>query len=282
MDNLHLKEYISIGEMAKLSKVSTKTLRYYDRIELLIPSYIDIETNYRYYTEKDLILLNAIKKLKFQGFSLSEIKELLTDFSLQDFINQYSSKIESINNEIQGLIKKKERMTIRRKLLNNAQNILRHKKHEIDIEINTFQIKKAYCISKKNINFSLSGMLEICNELLQVAEKQNLDILEPFFVIVKTQLKDFTLHDCDIDFCVYINSDKENNFTHNKEIESGEYVEFNFIGPNFSRIKSNVLNWIEKNNVKISGYPIFNFIYGIEHARDINNIVIKALIKVNK
>ena len=45
-----IKDKYSVGEAARLSNVSTKTLRYYDEIQLIIPD-IDENNNYRYYTK---------------------------------------------------------------------------------------------------------------------------------------------------------------------------------------------------------------------------------------
>ena len=55
------KELLSIGEMAKLNGVGIKALRYYEKIGLLLPAYVNKETGYRYYTlnqsaEIDIIL----------------------------------------------------------------------------------------------------------------------------------------------------------------------------------------------------------------------------------
>ena len=41
-----IKDKYSVGEAARLSNVSTKTLRYYDEIQLIIPD-IDENNNYR-------------------------------------------------------------------------------------------------------------------------------------------------------------------------------------------------------------------------------------------
>jgi len=40
----------TIGTFSKLTDISVKTLRYYHEIDLISPSYIDPETNYRYYS----------------------------------------------------------------------------------------------------------------------------------------------------------------------------------------------------------------------------------------
>lgn len=57
---LHMKGYLSIGQVAKLKNVSIKSLRYYDEIGVLKPAYINEQTNYRYYKEEQLFLLDAI------------------------------------------------------------------------------------------------------------------------------------------------------------------------------------------------------------------------------
>ena len=46
-----------IGAFAKKTNLSVDTIRYYDEIGLLKPSYKDKFSNYRYYNEDDLICL---------------------------------------------------------------------------------------------------------------------------------------------------------------------------------------------------------------------------------
>ena len=49
MDRSIRDHLLSIGEMAEANHVSIATLRLYDRMGLLKPSYRDAESNYRYY-----------------------------------------------------------------------------------------------------------------------------------------------------------------------------------------------------------------------------------------
>lgn len=55
-----MKKYLSIGEVAKLKGVGVKSLRYYDRIGVLKPAYVDPETRYRYYAVEQLATLDMI------------------------------------------------------------------------------------------------------------------------------------------------------------------------------------------------------------------------------
>ncbi len=66
----------TIGEVSKLMDISIKALRYYDKIDLFKPAYVDPETNYRYYEDSQIYLLDLIKSLKYIGTPLEEIKKV--------------------------------------------------------------------------------------------------------------------------------------------------------------------------------------------------------------
>lgn len=73
-----MKEYkLSIGELAKKLSINPKTIRYYEDIKLLpIPD--RGSNNYRVYSEDTLNRLQFIKKAKSLGFTLIEIKKVLS------------------------------------------------------------------------------------------------------------------------------------------------------------------------------------------------------------
>jgi DNA-binding transcriptional MerR regulator len=70
---------IRIGEFSRISKVSIKTLRFYDEAGLLHPARVDDFTGYRYYTFSQLACLHRILALKEMGFPLEQIGRLLGD-----------------------------------------------------------------------------------------------------------------------------------------------------------------------------------------------------------
>ena len=57
-------EYISIGQMAKMNHTTVATLRHYDEKDLLKPIYVDPESNYRYYSVKQMYRLDMIQYMK--------------------------------------------------------------------------------------------------------------------------------------------------------------------------------------------------------------------------
>src|SRR5512141_2038548 len=70
---------LKIGDLSRLTRISVKTLRYYEEMELLKPAHIDPFTGYRYYSLDQLPRLNRILALKDLGLSLQEICLLLAE-----------------------------------------------------------------------------------------------------------------------------------------------------------------------------------------------------------
>lgn len=69
-------EVFRVGELAKRTGVSVRTLHHYDAIGLLTPSHRS-ESRYRLYDREDVVRLQEIKSLRQLGFSLEEIRDLL-------------------------------------------------------------------------------------------------------------------------------------------------------------------------------------------------------------
>lgn len=66
-----------IGEFSNIGRVSTRLLRYYDKLGLLAPGFVDPQTGYRHYTADQLPRLNRILALKELGFSLEELEPMI-------------------------------------------------------------------------------------------------------------------------------------------------------------------------------------------------------------
>lgn len=69
-----------VKDLSQLTGVSVQTLHYYDRQGLLKPS-LRLANGYRVYSEKDLLKLQQVIALKFFGFELLQIKNLLSEES---------------------------------------------------------------------------------------------------------------------------------------------------------------------------------------------------------
>jgi DNA-binding transcriptional MerR regulator len=95
----------TIKQLAKLSGVSTRTLRFYDEIGLLKPAFYG-ENQYRYYQEEQLLLLQQILFFRELEFPLNEIKRILNgnDFDKINSLQQHKSSLQSNVERTQTLI----------------------------------------------------------------------------------------------------------------------------------------------------------------------------------
>lgn len=86
-------KYLSIGKVSKLKNVSIKSLRYYDKIGILKPAFVNTETNYRYYTEEQLYLLDAITLCIKLGIPLKDLNSYVEKDSINLQKLLYDGKI---------------------------------------------------------------------------------------------------------------------------------------------------------------------------------------------
>ncbi|WP_040214332.1 MerR family transcriptional regulator [Clostridium polynesiense] len=127
-----MKTKVTVGEMAKIHNISAQTLRYYDKIQLFSPQYVDKNNGYRYYGIDQFALLDAILFLRTLGLSIKDIKDYLKDRKLNDFLNILELQKKSIRNEIKRL-QILER-SIESKLTNIKEQSLRANSPEVKIE----------------------------------------------------------------------------------------------------------------------------------------------------
>lgn len=99
---------MKIGEVAKISRCPTVTIRYYERIGLL-PNSKRTASNYRIYDKSDLERLRFIRHCRNHGMSLSDIAKLLsikdnkTLATESDIVQIIESHIKNIKIQIDSL-----------------------------------------------------------------------------------------------------------------------------------------------------------------------------------
>ncbi len=101
------------AQLAKLARITPRTLRYYDKIGLVEPSGRS-GAGHRIYGEEDLVKLQQVLALKFLGFSLTQIAQLIAvaphdlGRSLQIQREMMADKREAIDRVIEALDRAQE------------------------------------------------------------------------------------------------------------------------------------------------------------------------------
>ena len=102
---------MTIGKLAEAAGIGVETVRYYQRIGLIEePSKPD--SGYRQYPEGALERIRFIRKAKDLGFSLKDVKELLTLRHEPDVCEEVCHTAERIRTEIRDRIRDLERLEL--------------------------------------------------------------------------------------------------------------------------------------------------------------------------
>lgn len=165
-----MEKNLTIGKLAEILEISTKTLRYYENEGLLIPSFKNPITRYRYYENHHIKELHIIHLLKKLGFSLEEIRKIKKNDNL---IDRLTFKHNEIKAEIEGLKKKKNEIDYS---INHLQNAL---KIEINFQIKVVELplKKFNKIEIKPVDFDEIKLYEIGLKLRQMTDEIQPNIL---------------------------------------------------------------------------------------------------------
>ena len=94
-----------IGDFSKLSSISIRMLRHYDKVELLQPVKVDEQSGYRYYSAAQLKKVNQIQVLKDMGFNIATIKELVESENIEVIKSQFENRSAPIKEEMDNLSK---------------------------------------------------------------------------------------------------------------------------------------------------------------------------------
>lgn len=104
-----MEKYYTTGQFAKLASVTERTIRYYDKIGLLKPSFV-MNNGYRKYTNFDLLKLQKIITLKNLGFTIEEIFPIM--LKKQNLKESFTMQLELLEKEINHLQRIKDSMEI--------------------------------------------------------------------------------------------------------------------------------------------------------------------------
>lgn len=89
---------LTIGEFSKITGLTVKTLRFYHEAGVLLPSYVDQDTGYRYYAESKIETARMITLLRGLDFSLEEIAEILANYQddadILDYLERQKQTVE--------------------------------------------------------------------------------------------------------------------------------------------------------------------------------------------
>lgn len=132
----------TIKKLAEMTGITTRTLRYYDDINLLKPSEVN-ENNYRIYDEKNVNKLQQILFYRSLNFPLQEIKKIMDDPNF--------SRIDALKQQQRLLLQEQEKINT---LLTNIDLTIKDYQGEITMtDTEKFKAFKETRISENEVKY---------------------------------------------------------------------------------------------------------------------------------
>ena len=153
---------MTIKEFAKLCECNPQTLRYYDSIDLLKPVKVDEWSGYRYYDKEQAIDYVKIKNLQKAGFTIDEIKNLVTQDDATVF-NAFETKVREAEARLAEI---KEIRQSYQSEMNTIKNKLTDIKNKILEEIRNYNPEEEFGISKDKCKELADGVEQFMKEAL--------------------------------------------------------------------------------------------------------------------
>lgn len=128
-----------IGEVAERTRLSLRTIRYYEEVGLVVPS-ARSQGGFRLYSEADITRLQLVRRMKPLDFSLEEMRELLeTIDALADTATPGPERSTLVDRLDTFRIAVDERCASLRQQLENAEAFAdelrtEHARHEVGTE----------------------------------------------------------------------------------------------------------------------------------------------------
>lgn len=278
-------KYYSIGRVSEICNIPIKTLRYYDKINVMVPNLRQENNNYRYYSHDQMVRLFIIKRLRYLGFSLEEVKNILKENDIKNIEVIVEEKRNSIKAEIDELNKKYEEVATFKNKIHVANMILENSgNYNVDNSFRLERQREVYVFGKtammqyyKNENVNLEKWIDI----IEVAKERNLNIQGDILVSYHTEMfGQFINRDCEVEFSIVVENNVEDvevkkfgDFLAANAIHVGEYSDIIHTYISLKR-------WIEEKSLVVNGPVTERFMLSPVDLPNTNSHIVKIIVPV--
>jgi DNA-binding transcriptional MerR regulator len=243
-----------IGMFSKITKTTIKTLRYYNKVGLLVPAFTD-SNGYRYYTSDQLTTFHKILSLKQLGFSIKEISSIINDHNVDEIIREHEEKLLSKKRTIEDQ-------------LSRIKNYINEEDIDMNYQVVIKELPECIVYSKRTVIPSYDYYFEL---IPQIGEKvrnryPDLKCRVPEYCFVIYRDGEYKDKDIDIEYCEAVTEMREDfEDIKFKKMPSVTAAVVLHKGPysTLGNAYSYLFKWIEDNEYKIIDSPRESYIDGI-------------------
>ncbi|WP_077622355.1 MerR family transcriptional regulator [Sediminibacillus massiliensis] len=167
----------SIGEFSERTGISIRTLHYYDEIGLLQPEK-NQSSGHRVYVQQDLLTLQKILSLKFLGYSLEKIRELMKESSFTVDLN------ETLGLHLKALEKESARIDASMEAIRRVMRLLEEER-AIDSNLLLSLINHLHLDNKQKEWMEEHMLTDVAKELANKSEQEKTEFDDTFLMLAK-------------------------------------------------------------------------------------------------
>ncbi len=257
----------SIGEFSKINRITTKTLRHYDKIDLLKPTRTDDWTGYRYYSVNQLNDIKQILLYKDMGFPLEQIKELIHSSQVKDKL--IKQRLKEIKEEIKL---SKNRIKSINKFIENDLLQKNIKGDNRMSEVIIRSLPEVIVASMRTIVPCYDTYFDIVPKMGEYMTSVGAVCSEPAYCFTIYHDGEYKESDIDVEVCeAVIKPCKESDMVKFKTIKGYDKAAVILHTGDYKSIRESyneIFLWIEKNGYKVIDNPRESYIDGIWNKED--------------
>lgn len=241
-----MKNLYSIGEVSKIKEVTIKALRYYHKIGILIPRYVDKITGYRYYSIDQLIYIDIIKGCRALGTSIVELQEIFKECDtdkLLKFLQLKRYEAEENINKMQEIIKNIDTLN---EVVERSNDIAKNQ----EISIDFFEKRYIVVASCKEVG-DLKELIYY-SDLEKIVKEKGIETS-----VERGIIYNFNSNGDIEPRHVFYGIKETNNVEIDENIKilpKGEYLTISYSKENVDKCRRKISNYIKENNLKIKSF----------------------------
>ncbi len=186
-----MKDYLTIGELAKLMNVSTHQIRYYEEQDVLFPEEIGIN-GYRKYGINSVYTLSHILYLREFDIPVADIKKCFSDYTQLEYHELLTAKMSEMDTEINRL----------QQLKKQTQNVIEHLERandetdQIVIKHIPSRILKKLCKVYNHKNFTVKDIYKYFGDIPNLHIIDTVIYLDKRKAIIGYEINEYDEKDC--------------------------------------------------------------------------------------
>lgn len=275
----------TIGEMSKITGLSITTLRFYDKKGLFQPELRDSFTNYRYYSDKQILIGVLIYEYRAVGYSVEAMKSVLLDLNIESMLTAQVKLLRVLEEEIKFKQKQIHRIkNICRQTVDAIQQIQPDLSLNDQIVFSTYPAR-SIAFNRMQSEFVTDGLWwDRYLDLLQIRDQENLTVCGPLTAIFHapyTERFSLTAGDLELFFPIREERVDSANVRHCEEVLTASLVFQGNYGSLFTAY-TNLLDEISLNNYRVCGPPMEEYLIELVQTRNPEEYITRVHLPVEK